>query len=174
VLRGLRREGVLPRASEASELGPGEMMELITGPGAMGSRFRTREELHRAWLAGRDELLARAPPGRRPAGYYEFEWEGDRPPYDLERSTLWRLGLLNEAERAALEREWRQEFERAWAPGFVEYENSKMVKGARARRLYWAWADVPRELVEQWTAERRRRKRTAATHGNATAEAIFR
>jgi hypothetical protein len=159
-MRTLRQEGAFDVPS--GELGPAEKMELITGPGQMGSFFRTREELHRAWLVGRDELLARAQPGRRPAGYYEFEWEGDRPPYDLERSTLWRLGLLDEAERAALETEWREEFDRAQAPGFVEYENSGIVTGARARRLYYAWADIPREFVKRWRAERRARQKSAA------------
>jgi hypothetical protein len=140
-------------------LDPAELQELQLGPSPhLGSRFRTREELRAAWEASREELLRRAQPGRRPQAYYEFEWEGARPPYDLERSTLWRLGLVSEAERTVLETEWREEFDRAQAPGFVEYENSGIVTGARARRLYYAWADIPRELQRRW----RRRQRAAA------------
>jgi len=157
LMRNLRRQGALP--GDANELGPVEKFELVTGPAQWGSVFPDRESLHRAWLSARDELLARAQPGRRPQAYYEFEWEGDRPPYDSERSELWRRGLLTEEEKAALEAEWRSEWEFCHRPGFAiarAWPNS-LLKGAAARREHLREADVPCELVQDWTAVRRDR-----------------
>ena len=49
-------------------------MELWLGPGPRGSLFRSREQLHDAWLQGRAEVMAQwAKNGRRPAGWWEFE-----------------------------------------------------------------------------------------------------
>jgi hypothetical protein len=158
LMRNLRRQGVLP--GDADELGPVEKMELIIGPAQWGSVFPDRDSLHRAWLSARDELLQRSQAGRRPAGFYEFEWEGDRPPYDLERSELWRRGLLTEEEKAALEAEWRTEWDFCHQPGFAiarAWPNS-LLKGAAARREHLAWADVPCELVQDWTAMRQAKK----------------
>jgi hypothetical protein len=128
------------------ELGPGEKMELIYGPSpAMGSYFDSREALQAAWVAVRDELLGRTNPGRRPAGFYEFEWEGFRPPYAVERSTLWRANALSEAERVEVEHAWRVEFDAARG------------MDARERREHLVHHDVPVELIEAWTGERRKR-----------------
>jgi len=146
------------------ELGPGEKMELIYGPSpAMGSCFASREALRAAWTAVRDELLGRANPGRRPAAFYEFEWDGPRPAYDVERSTLWRAGKLSEAERAVLEHEWKATFTEAQPDDFTLSDGSgEILRGDCARAAHYAWADIPRELVKRWTsAERRRRLRRA-------------
>src|SRR5262249_58222056 len=98
--------------------------------------------------------------GRRPAGFYEFEWEGSRPAYDVERSTLWRAGVLSAEEKAELEREWRREFETAQTPDFSMNTGCEILTGARARTAHYRWADVPHELVKRWEkAERRRRVR---------------
>jgi hypothetical protein len=170
VVGQLRREGAfganpelacLPDAAAVAPMEPvtnsaAELMELTIGPGAMGSYFRTRDELRAGWEAAREELPQRSQPGRRPQAWWEFDAPFPYPGLDFERSTLWRAGLLSADEKHQLEVEWRAEFERAWEPGFVEYEACRMVKGARARRLYFAWADIPHELVEQWTGERRR------------------
>jgi hypothetical protein len=123
-------------------------MELIYGPSpAMGSYFDSREALQAAWAAVRDELLGRANPGRRPRAFYEFEFDGPRPRYDEERSTLWRMNLLSAEERVVLEVEWKAEFEKARG------------MGAQERREHLAHHDVPPELIEQWKGERRRRPR---------------
>jgi hypothetical protein len=160
VLCALRREGVFDVPS--GELGPAELMELQLGPGQMGSRFRTREELHRAWLAGRDELLQRARIARRPQAYYEFEWpHGPRPRYDVERSTLWKLGVLSAQERVALEAEWRREWDLCHAPDFAIAQAwpDGLLEGRAARTAHLEWADVPMELRRRWRVERRRGKR---------------
>src|SRR5262245_1553563 len=135
-----------------------ELQELWLGTSHDGSLFGSREELRAAWEKNRDlmmRLWGRG--GRRPAAYYEFEWSGVRPAYDLERSTLWRAGLLTAEEKAALEREWRAEFEKAQAADFTLNDGRGLLKGNRARRAHYAWADIPAELIEAWSAERRRR-----------------
>jgi hypothetical protein len=129
------------------ELGPAQKMELIYGPSsAMGSYFESREALQAAWVACRDELLARANPGRRPLGWWQFE-RGDieHPGYFRERSALWRAGVLSEAERLTLEDEWRQEFAAAQRMSAPE------------RREHHEHHDIPAELIEQWQGARRKR-----------------
>src|SRR5262249_12978723 len=101
------------------DLRPAQLMELKFGPNpATASYFGSREELEDAWRRSRERLMASTNPGRRPQAFYEFEYSGARPPYDLERSTLWRKGLLAAEERATLERWWKAEFTKAHAPGF--------------------------------------------------------
>jgi hypothetical protein len=148
------------------ELSAGQKMELIYGPSpSQGSLFNSREELVQAWAACRDELLERANAGRRPAGFYEFEFDGRRPPYDTERSTLWRMDLLFETEKATLEREWRVAFQEAQLDDFTLNDGSgEILRGDCARVAHYAWADIPRELVRRWEkAERRRRSRAVRT-----------
>jgi hypothetical protein len=169
LLHALRREGLFSAtphgeggSTPAEVADATELMELTIGPGQMGSVFPNRESLRVAWEQNRAALLKRSQPGRRPAGFYEFEWEGDRPPHDLERSTLWRLGLLDEAERAALETEWRDEFNRCMAPDFAIARAwpDDLLTGNAARAEHLAWADVPHELRQRW--RRRARQKSAA------------
>ena len=144
-------------------LSAGQKMELIYGPNpSQGSSFNSREELVQAWTACRHELLDRANPGRRPLAYYEFDYpHGTRPPFDTERSTLWRQGVLKPEERVELKREWRMEFDAALA------------MDASERREHLEHHDVPVELVKRWAkaAERAERRRRARSIGNPTAEA---
>src|SRR6516165_1680133 len=72
------------------------------------------------------------------------------PGYALERSTLWRAGVLAAEERTELEREWRTAFDAAHG------------MDARARREHSEHHDVPPELIEAWTTARKRRRRQAA------------
>lgn|SRR5262249_19528167 len=127
-----------------------EAMELWLGPGEGGSLFHSREELRAAWLQGRAYMMQQwGCHGRRPAAFYEFEWEGNRPDYDREQSTLYDAGVLSEAERAELVTFWRKEFERGYR-----------LSGAAAQREHFEWADIPRSLLRQWRAEHRRRAKT--------------
>jgi hypothetical protein len=148
------------RALTGEGLSAGQMMELQYGPSpSAGSLFGSREELENAWQRARERLLEQSNPGRRPAGFYEFEFDGRRPPYDTERSVLWRMGLLSEAEKVTLEREWRQEFQTAQAPDFTVNDGSgEILVGDCARAAHYAWADIPRELVKRWSAAVRRRR----------------
>jgi hypothetical protein len=156
----------MPRIADDDDLGglpPAEAMELWLGPNPnLGSLFHTPEQARAMWSQHRDELMRHfGSDGRRPVAWWRFEAPFPYPGLDVERSTLWRAGVLSEEEKLRLEVEWRQEFDHAWEPGFVEYENSEMIQGVRARRLHFEWADIPHELVEQWTAERRRQRRRA-------------
>jgi hypothetical protein len=142
--RAHRREFEL-RAIDG-ELSPGAKMELWLGPNPSGSYFKSREALVEAWRTYRAEIMARwGSHGRRPAGFYEFEFDGPRPAYAVERSTLWRLGALSESERLELEDAWKAEFD--------------AVRGqdAHARREHYEHHDIPDELVREWTARRRPR-----------------
>jgi hypothetical protein len=157
----------MPRIADEDDLGgglsPAEAMELWLGPNpSLSSRFRTPEEARAMWNRHRDELMRRhGSNGRRPVAWWCFEAPFPYPGHDVECSTLWRAGALGEDKRLRIEARWRQEFDRAQEPGFVEYEDSQMVEGVRARRLHYEWADIPHELAEQWTAERRRQRRRA-------------
>ena len=136
-------------------------MELWLGPSHRGSAFGSREELHQAWLKHRDRLMATfARNGKRPAGFWEFEAPFPRP-FEREQASLFEANLLEPEERAALVERWREQFERAWEPHFFHCEGpGRFFDGAVGRRKHYAWADIPRELVREWTAQRRRRGRT--------------
>src|SRR5262249_27047878 len=87
----------------------------------------------------------------------------------VERSTLWRAGVLSAEEKAELEREWRREFETVQTPDFSMNTGCEILTGARAQTAHYRWADVPAELVQRWTAEhKRRRRRGAPLEGGAT------
>jgi hypothetical protein len=154
------------------ELGPGAKMELIYGPSpAMGSYFDSREALQAAWMEMRDELLARANPGRKPAAFYEFEWpDSYRPPYAEERSTLWRRGLLTEAERVTLEAEWKAAFAEAQPDDFTLNDGNGILTGDCARAEHYRHHDIPRELVRRWEKAARRRRARAERQPVAPAQ----
>ena len=130
-----------------------ELQELWLGAHpTTGSCFCSREELVAAWAAGRAVVMRLwGSHGRRPMGWWEFE-AGDLkyPGYYRECSTLWRAGVLSEAERAELEAEWRQAFDAAKG------------KSARERREAFEHHDIPSELIAAWTAVRRRPRRQSA------------
>jgi hypothetical protein len=148
------------RHSLRSKLSWTQEMELWLGPSHRGSAFRSREELHQAWLTHRDRLMtAWAKHGKRPAGWWEFEAPFPRPS-GHEQSKLYEAGLLGEEEAAALVSEWRRQFERGYEPHFFHCEGpGRLFSGAVGRRKHYAWADIPTELVKKWSAEYRRRSR---------------
>jgi hypothetical protein len=116
----------------------------------------SREQLRAWWLATREGMLARCAPGRRPWPWYIFDgWDGPPPSRELERSTLWRLGLLTEQEQVELEAWWRAEFDRAWVPDFMVPRAwpEEPLEGAGARDAHCRWADIPHELIQRWTQE---------------------
>jgi hypothetical protein len=136
-----------------------QWQELWLGPRDQ-SVFTSREELKNAWERAREKMMASLSPGRRPAGWWEFEFDGHRPPYFEERSFLWCRDLLTPEERSTLEIEWKAEFAKAQAPDFTLNDGSgELLVGDCARAAHYAWADIPRELVKRWTAAARRRVR---------------
>jgi hypothetical protein len=144
-----------------SKLTPTQEMELWLGPSHHGSVFRSREELQQAWLNHRDRLMAVwGKHGKRPMAWWEFEAPFPRPSKH-ERSKLYEAGLLGEEEAAELVREWRKQFDRAHEPHFFFCQGpGRILEGAPARAHHFAWADIPRALLRQWTAEHRRRAKT--------------
>jgi hypothetical protein len=121
--------------------------------------FTSREELKSAWERARERMMASLSPGRRAAAWWEFEFDGRRPPYFEERSFLWRRGLLTPEEQITLEREWKVEFEKAQAPDFTMNDGSgEILVGDCARAEHYRHHDIPRELVKRWTAAARRRR----------------
>jgi hypothetical protein len=165
VLHALRREGLFnatPHGGATPAQVAVEQMELTIGPGVMGSVFPDRESLRAAWEQSRVALLRRAAPGRRPQGWWEFDAPDGLtfPGIDRERSALWQAGVLSAEEQTILEAEWRDEFDRCMAHDFAIARPwpDSLLTGHAARAEHLAWADVPRELVERWSAERRRRR----------------
>jgi hypothetical protein len=123
-----------------------ELGELSWGPASHGSLFQSRGELCEAWDLGRDYLMKYwGDRARRPAAFYEFEWKGEPPDYDRERSTLWRANMLAPAEKAAVEGEWYQQFQWAYSHGL----------DAARRRQHYKWADIPSELTRRWARQHR-------------------
>ena len=139
-----------------------EEQELWLGPTRRGSVFESAAQAQWAWTSNRDGLMLRyARDGRRPLAWWRFESSLAWPGRDRERSALFRAGVLSEDERAELVAWWRQEFDKAQAPGFTFCAGpGNFVKGADARREHYRWADVPLELVKEWTTQRRRQNRT--------------
>jgi hypothetical protein len=138
---------------------------LIYGEEPRWRGFRTEAEHREAWLCHCERLMGgmHARNGHRPAAWWRFDVPPglDYPGYDRERPTLFTAGLLGEQEARYLLTWWREQFQRAWQPEFFFCEGpGKFFDGAVARRKHYVWADIPRELVRKWTAERRRRGRT--------------
>ena len=133
-----------------------ELQELWLGPTHSGSCFRSREELHDAWIRGRDVVMRLwVNNGRRPQAWWAFEagnlglkWPG----HDREQSYLFEAGVLSEMECDELLRFWRREFDRSRSPTHLN------------------WADVPHSLRQQWQAERRHRGRAIRKPETETAE----
>jgi hypothetical protein len=137
----LRRLPGLPGGG-ANSLSSDQMMELWLGPGPQGSLFGSPEELQEACEQARDAVLRLfGKPGRRAMAWWAFDasqlglqWPG----YDREQSYLFEMGILSETECTELVRFWRREFARS------------------PRRDHHKWADIPKRLIREWTAERAR------------------
>src|SRR5262249_54357797 len=95
--------------------------------------------------------------GRRPAGFYEFEFDGPRPAYNVERSTLWRAGVLSAGEKGELEGGGEGGFERGYAPHFFHHDRGGGLPCEPPAPAPPPRADVPRELTRRWAAARKRR-----------------
>jgi hypothetical protein len=125
------------------------------------SAFCTEEEYQEAWMRNRERILASYRHGRRPQAWWVLEAPIEYPGYDREQSVLFETGLLDEVEAAELAAWWREQYERAWSAHFFHCDGpGRIFEGAIARRKHYKWADIPRSLLKEWTAERRRRGKT--------------
>jgi hypothetical protein len=107
------------RLSALQELGISELtadqeMSLWLGVGPRHNLhpFASDDERRAAWFKHRDRLIGTLPstPGRRPMAFWQYDapdlglrWPG----YEHEQEALYEAGLLQGAEREALEAEWR-------------------------------------------------------------------
>jgi hypothetical protein len=153
------------RRPHRSRITPDQEMDLWLGSGPIGEprQFASPEARQAAWLLHRDRLLGVLPgvPGRRPQAWWSYDSPIPWPGYDSERSTLYEAGLLGAEEAHALEAEWRAAFARAAEPGFwLCLGPGEFLEGQPAKRAHYRWADIPRELVRKWTAERKRAVQT--------------
>ena len=151
------------RRPHRSSLGPDQELDLWLGCGPRGNpvQFASDEARKAAWLLHRDRMTVPSAPGRRAQAWWRYDAPIPRHGIDRERSTLYAAGLLGEAEKAALEVAWRADFERGQDPDFeISMGPDEHLDGSAARRAHYRWADIPRELVHKWTAERKRAART--------------
>jgi hypothetical protein len=144
-------------------------MSLRYGKLASRPGFASAEERKAAWFAHRDELLQHCHSGQRPAGWWDYESPIARPRNRSYReAALYEAGLLTDGEVDELVATWREQFERAQAPGFMFCVGfakpgdrvATWLEGKAARRAHYRWAGIPRELLKRWTRERRRRSKT--------------
>jgi|SRR6516165_10863446 len=163
------------RRPHRSPLSFSQMEELWLGVGHRGPSFESDEHRRAAWFRHREKLMRLwGRDGRRPMGWwcYEAPEKGLRyPGLEHERSILYEEGVLSEAERTMLERQWREDFERSWSPNFSFFSGGKVYSGDDARELFWIWADLPPPLHEKWMEERERRGRVVRDLETKAAEA---
>src|SRR5262249_23096876 len=131
-----------------------------------GTDFYPSEAARRAgWVRHRDRLLGECDDGFRPQAWWNYEAPklGVQRPRDreYERATLWEHRLLYEVEAAALEKRWREHFDRAQAPDFSycaghdpKRNCAVGINGDEARRAWYAWAGIPRALIRRWSKQR--------------------
>jgi hypothetical protein len=145
-------EGMTGAFPDPGELSGRQREFLCYGPrDSYDDAFTDESAVLAAWEQHRQTLLAGYAIGRRPWAWRaidrpELPWRG----YDRERSGLWRAGALGAAEKTTLERQWRKDFE-------------------AGRDL--KWADVPRELIRKWRAERRHKKEEPEAESTAASSA---
>jgi hypothetical protein len=73
------------------------------------------------------------------------------PGFNQERSTLWAAGLLGSAEVRALEKDWREEFDRSLAFGFTFNDGPRgTLTGEAAHIAHLVYHDIPAALAGQW------------------------
>jgi hypothetical protein len=155
------------RTSKSRDLSPWQTWSLTIGDAAFPGEFASDEERRAAWERNRDELLTEWA-GKRPAAWWEYDAEIERPKdADLETQVLYAAGLLSSAEIAELMPEWREQYDKAQEPNFQHCIGTAKpgdtfatwLKGPAAKRAHYKWAGIPRGIVKQWDAERRKRGR---------------
>jgi hypothetical protein len=157
----LRKPGQQPAAVVNlfdNAITPLQEQELWLGPSHHGSSFQSDQERRRLWVANRDPLMRRwGQNGHRPQAWWRYDAPIPFPGLARERSTLYEHGLLGKAEARALEKDWREEFDRAMQPNFFYIAGpGEIYQGAVARQKHFASADIPSALVQQWEAARQR------------------
>jgi hypothetical protein len=153
-----------PISRRSRRLSIPEHMNLTLGPSPRRPAvFASDAERRAVWMQHRDELIGQCT-GTRPDAW----WCYDAPiPYPKDRqyeeATLFEAGLLAPDEIAPVMMRWRAHFDDAQVPDFFYCTGDGWLRGAEAREAQYKWAGIPRKLLVQWRAERRKAKRTAAS-----------
>jgi hypothetical protein len=94
--------------------------------------------------------------GRRLIEWWLYERQTQQPAHRA--AALYAMGELAGAELDAVMRDWRQHYEHALGcDNFSDNGGADgWLQGAAARRAYYGWAGIPRDVVRQWDAVRRR------------------
>jgi len=154
------------RTSKSRDLSPWQIWSLTCGDSVFPEEFATDEDRRAAWERHRDELLAECA-GKRPAAWWDYDALISRPAdSDLETPVLYKAGLLSDAEIAELMPWWREQYDKAQEPDFQYCIGTakpgdtfaSWIKGAAAKRAQYRWAGIPRAIIKQWNAERRKRR----------------
>jgi hypothetical protein len=109
------------------------------------------------WCRHRETLMTWARIGTRHPGWWVYE-RNLQPPEDHNHETelLMAMGELSAAELSELVSAWREDYDRAQEPGFAYCTGHHWLEGVEAKRAHYAWAGIPKLLLKQWEAERRR------------------
>jgi hypothetical protein len=117
------------------------------------------------WRRHRELLMKWERAGSRPPEWWVYE-RNLRPPEDSRRESelLMAMGELSAAELNELVPEWREQYDKAQRPGFAccighaqpHDTFATWIEGPEAKRAHYAWAGIPKVLLKQWGAERRR------------------
>jgi len=111
------------------------------------------------WQHHREAMIRNAGPGRRPVEWWLYDkgWS-DRPDLHGQTAILLQMGELTKAELAQLMVWWRMDFEDAYGDYVEAQERRERLRG------------IPRPILAQLRAERKRRARTVRTLAEAPAE----
>jgi hypothetical protein len=119
------------------------------------------------WRRHRETMMRNQYPGSRPEEWWLYERQMQQPSHQA--AALYAMGELAGAELDRVMRDWRQAYEHALGPGFSYDTGGGWLQGAAARRAHQRWAGIPRELVKQWDAERRRQAKVIRKLAKVTA-----
>jgi hypothetical protein len=153
----------MPIRRGARRLSITEHMDLTIGSSPRRPVFASDAERRQVWMQHRDELIQQCT-GTRPDAWWQYESPIPYPKSrDYEEAALYEAGLLAADEVAPVMMRWRAHFDDAQVPGFGYCTGYGWLHGAAARKAHYRWAGIPRDLLEQWKAERRQSKQTAAS-----------
>jgi hypothetical protein len=111
------------------------------------------------WHRHRTTLLERSFAGCRPPEWWLYE-KGLEPPDRNQAERLYQMNELGEAELAQWMSWWRLSYEDAQQVDSFDTDDARVLEGAAARRAFCREAGIPRAIVKQWDAERKRRAKT--------------
>jgi hypothetical protein len=134
-----------------------ELLALTVGP-KYDSADPDGERWRPLWESHQQEVMTRfSGPGRRPWAWWRFDAPEPRNDELTESYQLANLDELTDAEIKILTPEWRRHFDRSFDPDFFYCRGpDDFLEGEEAREALYAWAGIPRAILDQWTTKRER------------------